>query len=280
MNRFPAKECTGRPPDKHNSVVVTDTLLEGVHFESNENLKRIGRKALAVNLSDIAAMGASASTAFVNLVLPKVNGFHTGLEIMKGITDLASEFGVTIAGGDTNSWDGPLVVSVTVVGQSHKKGPVLRSGARGGDVVFITGELGGSISGHHLDFVPRLTEANWLMENFEVNAMIDVSDGLGQDFSHICTQSQIKGVLYPERIPLRPPLTHPTGVANALSDGEDFELLFTVSEEQSRLLLQQASELVKITCIGKCEVGEGVFLRNAYGSEKKWGGKGFEHGLS
>src|SRR5262249_23631477 len=147
----------------------------------------------------------------------------------------ADLFQTALAGGDTNSWDGPLVISVTIVGEATGRGPVTRAGARPGDWLLVTGPLGGSILGKHLDFTPRVREAIQLHQAVELHAMIDISDGLAADVHHICEESRCGAILFAEAIPIspeaaklqdgRPPLEH------ALSDGEDFELAFAVSPD-------------------------------------------------
>ncbi|MCY2966896.1 MAG: thiamine-phosphate kinase, partial [Planctomycetota bacterium] len=136
-------------------LVTVDMLMEGVDFtRDSATPEQIGRKSLAVNLSDIAAMAGKPVACVVAVSLPRDGGFELGQRLHTGLAALANEFGVAIAGGDTNTWDGPLVLSITVLGEPTGRGPVLRSGAKPGDWVFVTGELGGSILGHHLDFTP------------------------------------------------------------------------------------------------------------------------------
>ena len=140
--------------DSDRKLITVDMLSDKVHFDTEkEDPYLIGRKSLAVSLSDIAAMGGSAVQVYVAINVDKRNTVLAE-KAMQGIIDLASEFKVAIAGGDTNSWDGPLVISTTVVGISHKKGPIRRSGAQVGDIICVTGKLGGSIEGKHLSFTP------------------------------------------------------------------------------------------------------------------------------
>src|SRR5262245_19688112 len=158
-------------------LVTTDMLLEGSCFRLAEaGPRRVGRKAMAVNLSDIAAMAGIPRSAVVSVGLPRSGGQAIAEELFLGINELASEFEASIVGGDTNSWDGPLVISVTVLGTAGTKGPVTRSGAEPGDWLFVTGPLGGSILGHHLEFTPRIREALALHERLNLHAMIDISD--------------------------------------------------------------------------------------------------------
>src|SRR5436309_694120 len=138
-------------------LVTTDMLLDGSCFLLAEaGPWRVGRKAMAVNLSDIAAMAGRPVAAVVSVGLPRQGGRVLAEELYAGLREVADEFGTAIVGGDTNSWDGPLVISVTLLGEATGRGPVTRSGARPGDVLLTTGPFGGSIREHHLDFIPRV----------------------------------------------------------------------------------------------------------------------------
>lgn len=261
-------------PMERAPLVCSDMLMDGVHFLVNEqDPSRIGHKALAVNLSDIAAMGGRAESAYVNLALPRTLCKPEVLEpLYEGMSRLAQRFAVAIAGGDTNIWDGPLVLSVTVIGSAHPKGAILRSGAKAGDAIFVTGPLGGSLAGHHLNFIPRLHEARLLMDAFELHSMIDVSDGLGKDLRMIAEQSGVGAVLERGAIPLRSGLTNPV---QAMDDGEDFELCFTLSEEEARLL-EERREFAFCKRIGRIVVGEGL----RWNDGRLISSLGFEHGRS
>src|SRR5439155_21407130 len=141
-------------------LVTTDMLMEGTCFRLTEAGPRlVGRKAMAVNLSDIAAMAGRPVAAVVSVALPRQNGRALAEELYWGLRDLADAFGTAIAGGDTNSWDGPLVIALTLLGEATARGPVRRSGAKPGDWLLVTGPLGGSILGKHLTFTPRVREA-------------------------------------------------------------------------------------------------------------------------
>src|SRR5215831_1153855 len=166
-------------------LVTTDMLLEGSCFRLAEaGPRQVGRKAMAVNLSDIAAMAGRPVAAVVSVALPRHGGRALAEELYRGLREVADAFDTALAGGDTNSWDGPLVISVTVLGEATGRGPVTRSGARPGDWLLVTGPLGGSILGKHLDFTPRIREAQRLHAEASLRAMIDVSDGLAADVQH------------------------------------------------------------------------------------------------
>lgn len=219
------------------TLVTTDMLLDGSCFILAEaGAEAVGRKALAVNLSDIAAMAGVPRAAVISLALPRAGGAEIARGVFGGIRKLAAEYEVDIIGGDTNSWDGPLAISITLMGEATTKPPVRRSGAKVGDAIFVTGRLGGSILGKHLTFMPRVREALRLHERFDLHSMIDISDGLARDLHHICTASGCGAVLEASEIPLADAaheLSRRDGASpleHALRDGEDFELCFTVAE--------------------------------------------------
>jgi len=241
-------DCAVLPASPSATLVTTDMLMEGSCFRLAEaGPYRVGRKAMAVNVSDIAAMAGTPKAAFVSLGLPRSMSFEVVKELHRGLQAVAAEFGIAIAGGDTNTWDGPLTVSVTLIGAVHPRGPVLRSGAKVGDWIFVTGPLGGSILGHHLDFIPRVAVARWLHETVNLNAMIDVSDGLAKDLHRIMEASGVGAELDSAMIPMTDAaarLSNEDGMSaldHALGDGEDFELVFTVSAEDGRLLSKMKS---------------------------------------
>ncbi len=236
------------------TLVATDMLMEGVHFKFPDATPfQAGRKSLAVNLSDIAAMAGKPIAAFVAICLPKSRGQQFAREVMGGIQTLANEFDVEVAGGDTNSWDGPLVVSVTVVGQATRGRCITRSGAKPGDALFVTGQLGGSIHGKHVDFTPRVQDAIRLHESVELNAIIDLSDGLSSDIHHVLNQSQVGAIIVASEIPIAEAAVAneaKTPLERALTDGEDFELLFAVGPNDSETLQHNSPCDVQLRRIG------------------------------
>src|SRR5581483_9494505 len=184
-------------------LVTTDMLLEGSCFRLAEaGPRRVGRKAMAVNLSDIAAMAGRPVAAVVSVGLPRPGGRAVAEELYRGLREVADAFDTAVVGGDTNSWDGPLVISVTLLGEATARGPVTRGGARPGDWLMVTGPLGGSILGKHLDFTPRVREALRLLEAADLKAMIDISDGLAADVHHLCEESRCGAVLRAEAVPI------------------------------------------------------------------------------
>lgn len=267
----------------------TDSVVEGVHFSANTPPEKIGRKALARCLSDIAAMAGIPHAALVTLGLPREFKPDFLEKIYAGMSALAKQHGVAIVGGETTLNPERLFLSVALLGSVAKDKAVLRSGAKVGDAIFVTGELGGSFVGKHLDFEPRLAEACWLAERFAVHAMIDLSDGLAGDLRHVLKASHVGAELLKSAIPIsraakersrarlradaqtNPP-THVGGcrppLLAALSDGEDFELLFTVASQDAVPLLdawkKQFPE-VRLSCIGKITAGDSVTLRDKAG---------------
>ena len=245
-------------------LVTTDMLLDGSHFRFEDaGPRRVGRKALAVNLSDIAAMGGRPIAAVVSLGLPRRGAGRIADELFEGMQPLADEFGTALVGGDTNTWTGPLVVSITVFGEPGPAGPILRSGARPGDWLLVTGPLGGSLLGKHLDFTPRVREALALQEHCTPHAMIDLSDGLAGDIGHLCEESGCGAILFAGAIPIAAAVAALDGspLLHALTDGEDFELAFAVAPDEGRRLIdRQPLSGITLVRVGEFRAERGLFL--------------------
>jgi thiamine-monophosphate kinase len=256
----PGDDAAVLAPGSRSRLVTVDMLMDGTDFHLAEvGPRAAGRKAMAVNLSDIAAMAGVPTAAVVSVALPRNHGRELGEQLYLGLRDVADAFGVAIVGGDTNSWDHPLVVSVTVLGEATERGPVLRCGAKPGDWLFVTGSLGGSIRGKHLTVSPRLHEAVRLHEIVELHAMIDISDGLAADLNHILEESRCGAVLEADAIPVSPDALElsrtsgKTALRHALGDGEDFELLFAVAPaDGERLLRDQPVPGIMLSKVGEC----------------------------
>lgn len=276
-----------KPTPGRDWVVTTDTLTDGVDFLlASDDPRRIGRKALAVNLSDIAAMAARPVAAFVSLVLPQRDAARLAREITLGVLDLARNFDVALAGGDTNTWGEGLVISVTLLGETAPRGPLLRSGGRVGDLIVATGRFGGSRMGRQFDFVPRIDEALQLHAKYELHAGIDVSDGLTLDLSRLAAASGCGAEFTPQAIPLAPaaylmsqteslrrsPLDH------ALGDGEDFELLLAVPPHEARRMLDDQPLDTPLSVIGCLVADKGLWCAAADGTRQPFVPRGFEHG--
>jgi thiamine-monophosphate kinase len=272
----------GAGPDGR-SVVTTDLLLEATHFLAGDDPFDVGHKAMAVSVSDIAAMGCRPVAGFLAVGLRRDLGEAFAKRLFEGALALCATAGVTLAGGDTTESRGGTVVCSTVVGFVPAGGaPVLRSGARPGEAVFVTGRLGGSLSGRHLRFTPRNAEALVLVAGGPVGAMIDLSDGLSSDAGHLARESRARIVLEAARIPVseaaRTAADGRSALSHALDDGEDFELLFTAPPERASGLEQDGLAGTQVTRIGQVKTGEpGVFLIDEAGREEPLRAGGFEH---
>ncbi len=247
-------------------LVTTDMMVERVHFFRNATSGfNIGYKALAVNLSDIAAMGASAREAFVSIAIPEDCSIEFIEDIYKGMKQLAARFQVNLLGGDTTGSQKDLVINVVVVGSAPKEEVLYRCGAKKGDMIFCTGYLGDSRAGCHLivkviaddaeafkalknaHLIPRpyLKEGKFLARCGGVHAAIDISDGLGSDLGHILEQSRVGAVIYAEKIPVSENLKkfcrlfHFDPVQYAVAGGEDYVLLFTAAPDQSNKIVEK-----------------------------------------
>ena len=255
----------------------TDAVVEGVHFTAGTPPERIGHKALGRCLSDIAAMAGTPTAALVTIGLPRDFKAELVEGIYAGMNALARRHEVAIVGGETTTNPGGIFISVALLGWAPRGKSVLRSGAEAGDAIFVTGELGGSLAGKHLEFEPRLAEARWLAQHFAPHAMLDISDGLAGDLRHILKASRVGAELLATAIPISrgARLAAKAGSAAkpallaALTDGEDFELLFTVASRHAVPLLdawkKQFPELA-LTCIGKITAGAGITIRDKNGA--------------
>lgn len=255
--------------DLPQCVITTDVLMDGVDFRLTEvTPEAVGRKALAVNLSDLAAMAASPKACVVGLVLPEKGGMDVTKRLYDGLLTIAKDFQIAVAGGDTNSWDGPLVISITAIGSPSPGGGLFRAGALPGDRIIVTGDFGGSILGKHLTFTPRIWEAIYLYRTYDVHAGIDVSDGLALDLWRITQESRCGAVVLADRVPVSEashrlasqsksrmkPLDH------ALYDGEDFELILAVPPAEAERMLRDQPLSVPLTDIGEFLPERGLWL--------------------
>ena len=241
LDRFSARPLTGpllvgpgddcsvsrsSAPHVHR-LLKTDCVIAGVHFEHGEDFTRVGRKALARAISDIAAMGGTPEEALVTLVLPPKLAIAKIDQLYTGIDQMAAEHGVVIAGGETASAPPPhhdaTVINIALTGRVAADACVTRSGGNPGDFLFVTGKLGGSIKGHHLDFTPRLAEGQWLAAH-NASAMMDLSDGLAKDLPRLARQSGCAYRINQQALPLR----ESCSITQALNDGEDYELLVAI----------------------------------------------------
>ena len=255
----------------------TDAVVSGIHFTAQAAPEQIGHKALARCLSDIAAMAGTPLAALVTLALPRKFQPRFIERVYAGMNRLAQRCGVAIVGGETTTNPGRLLISIALLGEVDQDKCIRRGGAMDGDALWVTGELGGSLAGKHLDFEPRLAEARWLAANFPIHAMIDLSDGLAGDLRHILKAGGVGAELLKTAVPVSRAAklqartsarTKPAFTA-ALTDGEDFELLFTIAGGDAVKLLdawkREFPEL-KLSCIGKIVAGGGVTIRDKNGA--------------
>lgn len=270
-------------------VVTVDALMDGVDFRLRDiDPRRAGRKALAVNLSDLAAMAAEPLAGVVALVLPKARGFELATALYEGMLPLAEQHQLAIAGGDTNSWDGPLVVSITLLGKVTSHGALCRGGAQVGDRILATGVFGGSILGRHLDFEPRVAESLLLNDRYKLHAGIDVSDGLSLDLSRMAEESGCGAILDLEKIPIADDARRlaaeladgSTPLDHALSDGEDFELLLAAPPQEALRILADQPLDVPLTDIGEIVAEKGLWQRGMDGQKLPLVAQGWEHRFS
>ena len=233
----PGDDCAIVEPGKGGvlQLLKTDCLVEGIHFTRSEKPELVGWKSMARPVSDFAAMSGVPQFALVTLIVPATRAVAWVKRLYRGIEKAAREFGMEIVGGETSSIKGPAVISVSVTGYVEKKRWVGRAGGRPGDELFVTGRLGGSLRGHHLKFVPRVPESRWLTQNFQIHAMMDLSDGLGADLPRLARASKVGFEIDVKSLPLNPGCT----MREAISDGEDYELLFAIAPRHSRLLLSR-----------------------------------------
>ena len=264
--------------------MTTDLVSDGVDFRlERDDPRRAGRKALAVNLSDLAAMAARPLAAVVSIALPRggVGGrsaLDLAIALYEGLLPLAAEFGVAIAGGDTNTHDGPLVICVTALGEVTDRGPLRRSGGRPGDMLLVTGSLGGSIAGHHFDFRPRVNEAILLHDRYELHAGMDVSDGLALDLARLAAESGCGALIQTERVPISAAARKlPDWLQHALSDGEDFELLLAASANAAEAIVRDQPLDCPITCVGELIAEPGLWQQSADRRRTLLEPKGWQH---
>ncbi len=221
-------------------LLKTDCIICGVHFLPEASPRKIGWKAVARTLSDFAAMGGWPRHLMVTLALPSDCQMRWVEEVYRGMNKCARTFNCSIVGGETSSLPAgaPMMISVAGTGSARRSQVVLRSGGEPGDVLFVTGTLGGSQQGRHLTFMPRLAEAEWLSQNFRVHAMMDLSDGLAMDLPRLASASGCGFRLDEEALPRSRGIV----LEQALRDGEDYELLFAMSERSARRLVVEWAE--------------------------------------
>jgi len=220
--------------DHRNLLVLkTDCVVAGIHFLPTANVLHVGWKAMMRPLSDFAATSAVPQSALITLIAPEKTKVEWVERLYRGLSRAAKRFKVSIVGGEMSGTSGPVAISVSVVGFVERNRCVSRRGGKAGDDLFVTGRLGGAVKKKHLQFIPRIVESRWLTRNFPIHAMMDLSDGLGADLPRLAKASRVGFAIEMENLPV----ARGAKIDNAISEGEDYELLFAVSRrERNRLL--------------------------------------------
>ena len=240
LHTGPGDDCAVAPLDEdHWQLLKTDAIVESIHFFPTDEAKRVGWKAIARVVSDFAAMGGRPQWFLVTLGIPQSYSIEKLEQLYAGMGECLQSYGGSLCGGETTSIPagGALMISIAATGWVKKSQLTLRSTAAQDDVIFVTGHLGGSLAGRHLDVTPRLLEAEWLTSRSFPSAMMDLSDGLARDLPRLAAASNLGYQLDLSSLPLH----NGCSAAQALSDGEDYELLFTVNPDRIAQLKQQWS---------------------------------------
>ena len=258
-------------------LLTCDMVIEDVHFRLPEASPfDIGWKSMARNISDIAAMGGEPRYALVSVAIDPEKSTRFAGELVKGMNAAASRFNVNIVGGDM-ARSKSLMIDISLAGEVEKRNLVLRGGAKPGDIILVTGSIGGSGKGKHLNFIPRVKESREIVNRFKLNSMIDISDGLVMDLWRILDASKTGATLYQNAIPLS---QDAGSFKKAISEGEDFELLFTMSTGEAKRFFKTYLGKMKtpVTMIGEItEKNNGYKLVNGEGRVEKLGPIGYAH---
>ena len=265
-------DCAVLRLDRNRYQLFTcDMIMEGVDFTLKDKPYLIGRKAVAVQISDIVACAGQPTHCLVSMGIPSNSSLGFVDELLRGMRQVARGFKVNIVGGDL-SHSSKLVIDVSMLGIVKKKNLLLRCGAEAHDIIFVTGSLGGSIRGKHLSFTPRLKEMKFLTKNFMLHSMIDISDGLIQDLSHILERSRVGAIIYESLIPV----ARGSNIHEAFFMGEDFELLFTLPKPEAKRLMKRKIRMFRP--IGEIVTrDEGLNLIDEKGKIKPLKVKGYRH---
>jgi len=262
-------------------LITTDMLLDGVHFDlSSCTLEQAAYKAMAASLSDCAAMATVPVCAVAAVALPNGFGENELKQLHAGLVNAGTQFSCELIGGDITKWhhtEGRFAITVTMLSKpSGYHPPVRRDGAKAGDCVCVTGMLGGSLAGKHLNFTPRVAEALAITKVAQIHAMMDISDGLSTDMNRICKQSRVGATLLAEQIPISDAAAKcDKPLDSALHEGEDFELLFTLKPEEFEKLPKSAG--VPITKIGSITTTGRVELKHPDGRIVLLTPQGYDH---
>ncbi|MDH4222524.1 MAG: thiamine-phosphate kinase [candidate division Zixibacteria bacterium] len=288
-------------------IFTTDSLMEKVHFDLKySSFEDAGWKSMAANLSDIAAVGGIPVAGLVSLGIPEKTKAENILKLYSGIKKLSSEFNCPIVGGDLFTSAGGLVITISLLGEVEKKLYKTRAGAKTGDLIYVTGDLGGSefglkylkrcsgkrrmvitrsvITEKHLTPYPRIKEARFLVKNLKLTSMIDISDGLSSDLYHICEGSQKGALIYADKIPINSNIIKGCKLLNlsplntALSSGEEYELLFTLNPEEEKKLEKVSHGKFRVSMIGEIrEEKAGVRIKSKDGRVRVLKKTGYIH---
>jgi thiamine-monophosphate kinase len=265
----PGDDCAVIDPGPHHDrlqLLKTDALVGGVHFLPDAPARAIGWKAAARVVSDFAAMGGRPERFLVTVALPPHTEVAWAEDLYRGIGDCLQSFGAVVAGGETSRVpaNSAPVIAIAATGSVRRDHLVLRSTASTGHLLLVTGSLGGSLRGKHLDFIPRVREASWLTAHFKPSAMMDLSDGLARDLPRLAAASGCGYVLAEAALPLSPGCS----MAQAVGDGEDYELLLAMAPERAVGLLEAWPAVfpgLPLTVIGRLvEPGAGGSLTGGW----------------
>ena len=246
----PGDDCALVRFGQNLQLLKTDCVVEGIHFLPETPARKVGWKALCRAISDIAAMGGDPLDAVITVAIPPDRELVWLTDLYAGLNQAAAKYGVNLVGGETSRSPGSVFVSVALTGKVEKERLVTRAGGKIGDRLYVTGKLGGSLQGKHLSFEPRLAEARWLTQNFKLHAMIDLSDGLGSDLPRLAKASGAGFEIDLSALPRNEGCSE----EQAISDGEDYELLFAVGNDVGPKLEPGWKEVfpqVALTCVGR-----------------------------
>lgn len=268
-------------PEADSCLITTDMLLEGVHFDlGRATLKQVGYKAMCASLSDCAAMATVPVAAVVSVALGKNQGCEALKELHSGIIEAGDQHGCALVGGDMCAWRQAtgLALSVSMISRPGPTPPITRAKAQTGDRICVTGSLGGSLTGRHLCFTPRVQEALHMARTVDIHAMMDISDGLSTDLTRMCQRSGVGALIEAKRLPLSPAAREtPRPLESALHDGEDFELLFTLPQAALRRLLVDWPFDVPVTPIGEITALKRVRIQTKNGQVEDLEMRGYDH---
>jgi len=264
----PGDDCAVVETRDHRNLLVlkTDCVVAGVHFLPTANALDVGWKAMMRPLSDFAATSAVPQFALITLIASKQTKVEWVERLYRGLSRAAKRFQVSIVGGEMSGTPGPVAISVSVAGFVERDRCVSRRGGKVGDDLFVTGRLGGALKQKHFQFIPRIVESRWLTGNFPIHAMMDLSDGLGADLPRLAKASGVGFAIEIENLPL----ARGAKIDNAISEGEDYELLFAISRrDRNRLERKWRSKfpklpLTRIGSLSQLSTKNSQLLRRGY----------------